>query len=74
MKKVYSKLPLSIKGKHNVAFDYWVVWCSLLQVGKYAPVLYGKGPMIGYIKDGKKKVWFCRYGFINDNDIWDNKA
>lgn len=74
MKKVYSKIPIAIKDEHQVAFDHWVIWCSLLDVGKYASLLNrGTGPMVGYILDGKRKVWFCRYGFINDSDIWAKK-
>lgn len=71
MKKVGRRLPRGLKDEYNVAADGWVIWTSLFTMGRYLTFLNKRrSPLCGYILDGKKKVWFVRYGFFSYGDVW----
>lgn len=73
MKIVNCKIPIMLRDKDqiNVATESWVLWCGILSVAKYLPLLRRSKVIRGYILDGKKKIYFVRYGFFNDNSMYE---
>lgn len=73
---VYSKIPLKVKEKGAIAGGHWAVYCdSIITASRICRKLNeaskkGDCPLVGYVTSGGTRYYYCRYGFINDPDIY----
>jgi hypothetical protein len=69
-----SKIPKELKGT-AVASGSWAVFAGIIRAGKIFTMLQDipttkAVPISGYFTDKAGKVYYCRYGFINDKEIY----
>lgn len=73
----YSKIPLEVKAIGAIASGRFAVFCGLLKAGSVFTKLEkldseGKAfPMVGFITIKGEKIYYCRYGFVDDPDIYE---
>jgi hypothetical protein len=71
----FAKIPMEVKAIGAIAIDRYAVFCKgLLTAGAVVMKLQKaekKGlPAVGYLIHKGQKIYYCRYGFINDKDIY----
>jgi hypothetical protein len=71
------KIPHKLKGT-GIASGHYVVFAPLLKCGPVFKALERRDNTIGIPAMGKitvkgKSYFFCRYGFVNDDDIYTRK-
>lgn len=72
----HSKLPKELKESHNTASGSWVVFAGMLAAGvvfEKIQLLESKKrtiPLVGYFIVNNKKVYYVRFGLLNDPDVW----
>jgi hypothetical protein len=69
----YAKIPKKIDKTQTVAIGSWVIFVkSLSEASAVAIALsrYDSAPLVGHITLKGKKYYYCRYGFLNDPDIY----
>jgi hypothetical protein len=70
----FSKIPKEKKGTEVVAIGMFAVFCSSLRkasaVVEQLHKKRGDIPACGYATVNREKVYWCRYGFLNDNTIY----
>lgn len=73
----YKKIPADVKAKGCICTGHFAVFCKgLLKASAVAAKLYkadkkrGGIPVVGYITHNKERVYYCRYGFVDDPDIY----
>ena len=72
----YKKIPKDAKAIGAIAIGQYAIFCKgLFKAG----MLYNKLiaadkkrsiPAVGYISYKGEKVYYCRYGFVNDPDVY----
>lgn len=74
----YSKIPLEVKAIGAIASGRFAVFCNgLLKAGSVFTKLEKLDtkrkafPAVGYIKINGEKIYYCRYGFVNDPEIYE---
>lgn len=77
-KPVYSKIPPDVKAIGAIASGHYAVFCNgLLKAGEvfvFLNKLEEKKktiPLVGYVTVKGEKIFYCRYGFVNDPDIYE---
>lgn len=71
-----SKIPQEAKKIGAVAIGRYAIFCEGMLVAaeihdKLAAADTKHGmPAVGYISVKGKKIYYCRYAFVNDNDIY----
>lgn len=72
----YSKIPPEIKAIGAIAIGPYAVFCKgLIKASNVAGKLNKADkkngiPGCGYLVYKKEKIYYCRYGFLNDPDIY----
>jgi hypothetical protein len=72
---IYKKIPHRLKGQ-AIAIGPYAIFCTgLLRAAAIAKKLQGidehKGiPAHGTVQYNKESIYYCRYGFVNDPDIY----
>jgi hypothetical protein len=75
----YSKIPANVKAIGAIAIGRYAIFCKgLLKASDVGSKLNkadkNKGiPAVGYISHKGEKIYYCRYGFVNDPDIYANE-
>lgn len=72
----FSKIPKSAREIGAIAINQYAVFCEgIFKAGKVVTRLQKaekKGmPACGYVSIKGEKIYYCRYGFVNDEDIYD---
>jgi len=68
----FCKIPISVKQTGSIAGSGYAVFCKgLLKASEVIVRLekYDSGgglPAYGYLIHKKEKIYYCRYGFVND--------
>jgi hypothetical protein len=72
----YKKIPASVKAEGCVASLDFAIFCKgLLTASEIIGRLYKADkkrsiPIVGYVIFKKKRVFYCRIGFVDDPDIY----
>ena len=72
----FCKIPQEVKKTGCVAIGHYAVFCkSAVTAAQVATVIrkhdLEKGiPAVGFLTIKGKKFYYCRYGFVNDPDIY----
>lgn len=74
----FSKIPASIRKKGATTCGPYAVFIGWTRVGKFLDILSAADnksgiPAHGYIKTATEKVYYCRVGFLKDDDICNPK-
>ena len=75
----FQKIPQKIKAIGSIAIGRYAIFCNgLLKAGEVCSLLEKqdekKGiPVVGYVTHRGEKIFYCRYGFINDPDVYSKK-
>jgi hypothetical protein len=72
----YSKIPQDVKAIGAIASGHYAVFCGLMKAGEVFVKLQkdedkGKSvPLVGYVTIKGKKIYYCRYGLVDDPSIY----
>lgn len=73
----FQKIPPDVKQIGAIAIGRYAIFCkgflkATTIVDKLVKADNKKGiPIVGFIQIKKEKIFYCRFGFINDNDIYE---
>lgn len=76
----FKRIPASVKEQGCVAIGGWAVFCKgILKASEVVTRLQradskGKCPIVGYLLFKGEKVYYCRYGFVDDADIYETNS
>lgn len=75
---IYKKIPIKLYGQCVAIGHYAIFTKSVLTAGAVASKLEGidksKGvPAHGTVQYNKESYYYCRYGFVDDRDIYTKK-
>ncbi len=71
----FSKIPKAAKEIGAIAINQYAIFCKgILKAGNVVKILQKeekKGiPACGYVRVKGEKIYYCRYGFVDDKDIY----
>lgn len=72
----YKKIPPAVKEIGAVGITKWAVFCrGLLKAALVVDKLEkaekrGGVPIVGYLQMDGERIYYCRYGFVDDPDIY----
>lgn len=73
----YSKIPQEVKAIGAVVSGHYAVFCKgLLKAGEVFVKLQKKEesgksvPLVGYVTVERERIYYCRYGLLNDTTIY----
>lgn len=76
----FKRIPASVKEKGCVAIGGWAVFCKgILRASEVVTRLQradskGKCPIVGCLMFKGEKIYYCRYGFVDDADIYETNS